>query len=286
MTDLPNSFSMSHIRAGFGLAVVITAIVIGIPLQWISMKLRLPTARYIPVLFHRISLKALGVRIHLKGTCQQQGAVLITANHSSWLDIPVLGSLQPLSFIAKSEVSGWPVFGLLAKLQRTVFVNRTRRSETGAVTAEIAQRLKSGDAMVLFPEGTSSDGNQVLPFRSALIGAAKAAMTAGRDEKNAGEQRPVWIQPLSVAYNGIQGLAMGRQHRHMVAWYGDMDLIPHLWAVMKEGAIDVTVTFGEPIFFDGSTNRKSVALKAEQSVRDMMLSDLHHKSVSGLMQPD
>lgn len=286
MTDLPSSFSMSHIRAGFGSAVVIIAIVVGIPLQWLSVKLHLPTARYIPILFHRISLWALGVRVQLRGTCQREGAVLIAANHSSWLDISVLGSLQPLSFIAKSEVSGWPIFGLLAKLQRTVFVNRTRRSETGVVTTEIARRLKSGDAMVLFPEGTSSDGNQVLPFRSALIGAAKAAMTAKSDNEDDGDERPVWIQPLSVAYNGIQGLAMGRQHRHLVAWYGDMDLMPHLWSLMKEGAIDVTVTFGEPIAFDGSINRKTIALRAEQTVRNLMMADLHHRHLDDAMEPD
>lgn len=277
MTDLPSSLSLSHIRAGFGAVIVIFAIFVGIPLQWLSVKLHLPTARFIPILFHRIALKALGVHVHVKGTCQKEGAVLITANHCSWLDISVLGSLQPLSFIAKSEVSGWPVFGLLAKLQRTVFVNRTRRSETGAVTAEIARRLKQGDAMVLFPEGTSSDGNQVLPFRSALLGAAKAAMTTNQTEESKEGERAVWIQPLSIAYNGLQGLAMGRQHRHLVAWYGDMDLMPHLWSLMKEGAIDVAITYGEPIPFDASINRKQVALQAQKAVREAMLSDLHHK---------
>ena len=220
----------------------------------------------------------------MKGSCIKDGSVLIAANHASWLDISVLGSIQPLSFIAKSEVAGWPIFGTLAKLQRSVFVNRGKRSETGSVAREIAQRLKQGDAMVLFAEGTSSDGNRVLPFRTALIGAAKTAMTAEQTSDQRSDQR-VWVQPLSIAYTGIQGMAMGRQHRHLVAWYGDMELMPHLWALMKEGAIDVTLTFGEPIAFDSDANRKQIAAEAEMRVRASMMDDLLHatrpKVVSG-----
>lgn len=277
MSATSTKMSMPSLRASFGAAVVILAIVVGIPIQWLCVQLRLPLVRWIPVLFHRIACFALGVRVHVKGRCIEEGSVLITANHASWLDIAALGQLQPLSFIAKSEVAGWPIFGLLAKLQRTIFVNRTRRNKTGDTAREIASRLKQGDAMVLFAEGTSSDGNRVLPFRSALIGAAKAAMTAGDQQENA---QKVWIQPLSIAYTGIQGMAMGRQHRHLVAWYGDMELLPHLWDLMKVGAIDVTLSFGEPIPFNPASNRKMVAEQAEQHVRNLLLYDLHHQHLA------
>ena len=132
--------------------------------------------------------------------------------------------------------------------------------------------------MVLFAEGTSSDGNRVLPFRSALIGAAKAAMASAQDDdkdKGATPQK-VWIQPLSIAYTALHGVPMGRQHRHMAAWYGDMDLVPHLWALMKEGALDVTLTYGEPILYDPLLDRKEATHAAETSVRQTMLHDLHH----------
>lgn len=266
------------IRASLATALITLVALPLIPLQYLSVTLSLPTKRWIPVLFHRIVCFALGVRVKVNGACVHEGAVLITANHCSWLDISVLSRVQPLSFIAKSEVASWPIFGLFAKLQRSIFVNRSKRSETGDVAKEIAQRLKEGDAMVLFAEGTSSDGNRVLPFRTALIGAAKAAMVADlRDARKSGikpEEKPVWVQPLSVAYNGLQGMPMGRQHRHLAAWYGDMDLIPHLWTLMKEGAIDVTLTFGEPIPFGADANRKQVAIKAEETVRANMLRDL------------
>ena len=274
-------------RASLATALIAVVALLLIPVQYVSVTLSLPTKRWVPVLFHRICCFALGVRVTVNGACHRDGSVLIVANHCSWLDISVLSSVQPLSFIAKSEVASWPIFGLFAKLQRSIFVNRSKRSETGDVAKEIAKRLKEGDAMVLFAEGTSSDGNQVLPFRTALIGAAKAAMVADlRDARKQDEnvqEQPVWIQPLSVAYNGLQGMPMGRQHRHMAAWYGDMDLIPHLWTLLKEGALDVTVTFGEPIPFGADANRKRVAAKAEAMVRASMLRDLLHYESHHLM---
>ncbi|MCV6546905.1 MAG: 1-acyl-sn-glycerol-3-phosphate acyltransferase [Cohaesibacter sp.] len=264
---LPDSATIRAVlAAGFLIIVTLT----GLPLQAFSVALKLPTARWIPVLYHRLACFALGIRVHNKGhLAQEKSALLITANHVSWLDIVVLGQSQPLSFIAKSEVANWPVFGYLAKLQRTIFVNRTRRSETGKVANAIAKRLAQGDAMVLFPEGTSSDGNRVLPFRSALIGAASTAMTGSMTGSKEGgkQQEQVWIQPVSLAYTALHGLPMGHQHRALAAWYGDMDLLPHLWTLLKEGALDVTISYGEPILFDRTIDRKQVAKQAEDQVR-------------------
>ena len=121
---------------------------------------------------------------------------MIVSNHVSWLDISVLTSIAPVVFVAKQEIASWPLFGLLARLQRTVFVNRTQRHGPPDVNAEIAQPpWSSGDPVVLFGEGTSSDGNRVLPFRSALIGAARDALAAVDLDQ-------IWIQPLSIAYTG------------------------------------------------------------------------------------
>ena len=291
LSNLPQA---SAVRGAVASGFLILVTLIGLPLQALSVALGLPTERWIPVLYHRLACFALGMKVSTKGhLATDKGSVLITANHASWLDIVILGQSTPLSFIAKSEVAGWPVFGYLAKLQRTIFVNRTRRSETGKVAKAIAERMAQGDAMVLFPEGTSSDGNRVLPFRSALIGAASAAMSLppksangkgkdaqgdnelGENEQEAQSPAPVWIQPVSIAYIGLQGLPMGRQHRHMAAWYGDMDLMPHLWALLKEGALDVTLSYGEPILFDQTANRKQIALQAEQQVRHLTQMSLY-----------
>jgi 1-acyl-sn-glycerol-3-phosphate acyltransferase len=164
-------------------------------------------------------------------------------------------------FVAKREVATWPIFGLLARLQRSVFVDRTRRHKVDEVNAEIAERLAEGDPVVLFAEGTSSDGNRVLPFRTALIGAARDALA------KAGGAEQIYIQPLSIAYTGLLGLPMGRQHRPTAAWYGSLDLIPHLTAVMRRGALDAVITWGETIVYDGGTDRKLLAKQLETAVR-------------------
>ena len=137
----------------------------------------------------------------------------------------------PVVFVAKSEIARWPFFGLLAKLQRTVFVERDRRQKTGAVNAAIAQRLAEGDPVLLFGEGTAGDGNRVLPFRTALIGAAGAALASA---EHTGE---IWIQPLSLAYVSQQGIPLGRHLRPRVACYGKMKLFPHIGAIARSGAV-------------------------------------------------
>src|ERR1700716_1643589 len=115
----------------------------------------------------------------------------------SWLDICVISALAPVVFVAKSEVARWPVFGWLAKLQRTIFIDRQARHQAGAATREIAGRLLGGDAVVLFAEGTSSDGTRVLPFRSSLVGAVHHALGSATHHTH------VTVQPMSLAYGGV-----------------------------------------------------------------------------------
>ena len=167
-----------------------------------------------------------GLRIEVNGRLARDAPVLVLANHVSWLDISVIGSLGPLSFVAKSEVERWPVVGLFARLQRTVFIDRARRAHTAEVNATVARRLAGGDIIVLFPEGTSSDGNRVLPFRSSLVGAARAALSAS----GAGT---IQLQPLAITYTRRNGLPLTRRDRPEIAWYGDMDLAPHLAALIR-----------------------------------------------------
>ena len=248
-------------------AVLVT--LIGIPFQWLSVRLGLSTRRSIPVLYHRIVLALIGVRVRMVGTPAATRPLLIVANHVSWLDICVLGAQLPLCFVAKAEVAGWPGVGLLAKLQRSIFVDRSSRSAAGKVAQEMAARMSDGDPVVLFAEGTSSDGNRVLPFRSALIGAARQAM----GDEGAGAV----IQPLAIAYVGQNGVPLGRAGRPRLAWYGDMDLAPHLMEVLRRGAVDVELRFGAPL--DG-TNRKAATLMAEKAARAMLAQALTGRTAS------
>ena len=234
-----------------------------LPFQLIGMIFDLRLQRTIPHLYHRILCALIGVRIREVGTRSAASPALILSNHVSWLDICVITALGPVVFVAKSEVAGWPVFGWLARLQRTIFINRQARHQTGAATREIAGRLLGGDAVVLFAEGTSSDGIRVLPFRSSLVGAVHHALGAGTQHTH------VTVQPMSLAYVSFGGLRMGRGLRERVAWYGDAELIPHLLSVLAAGAVDVTVSWGEAAAYDMRADRKAIARDAEHSVRRM-----------------
>lgn len=241
------------------------------PVQWLAVALKRPLRRRIPVVYHRFVCRLLGVRVRLTGAPVAARPLLIVANHSSWLDISIITSLAPVVFVAKSEIARWPFFGLLAKLQRSVFVERGRRQKTGEVNAQIAQRLAEGDPVLLFGEGTAGDGNRVLPFRTALIGAARDAIAS------AGHVSQVWIQPLSIAYVSQQGIALGRHLRPRAAWYGKMKLTEHIGNIVRTGAIDVSVTWGEPIAYDGATDRKVLARQLESAVRNSTIAALRSK---------
>lgn len=205
----------------------------------------------------------------MRGAPVDSRPLLIAANHSSWLDIIVISTLRDVSFIAKSEVGRWPGIGPMSQLQRTVFVNRERRSETGKVGNLIGERLKSGDVLVLFAEGTSSTGNQILPFKTALFGALDKALK-GVNEQTGESAKTATVQPLTIAYTRLSGLPMGRQFRANVAWYGDMSLAPHLWNILKEGAIDVECVWGPAIAYEQSMSRKLLAQRCETIVRRNM----------------
>lgn len=244
---------MAAARAAVILAAFLILTLVLMPLQWLLVSLRLPGARALPHRYHRIVARLFGIRIAVLGAPVTGEGVLLLSNHTGWLDIIILSAVLPVSFVAKTEVGQWPFFGTLARLQRTVFVARGERSTVGETSNAIGTRLAAGDALVLFPEGTSCDGNRVLPFKSALLGAAK--VEAG-----------VKMQPVSVAYTRLHGVPMGRENRPLFAWYGDMELVPHLWEALKAGPLDVTVEFHAPLS-PGEMDRKAAARTAETLVR-------------------
>jgi 1-acyl-sn-glycerol-3-phosphate acyltransferase len=212
-------------------------------------------------LWQRFVCALRGIRVHVSGAPAADRPLLLLSNHTSWLDIPILASVAPVSFIAKSEVASWPVVGFLARAQRSVFVDRNRRHATGTHADEVAGRLSKGDIMVLFAEGTSSDGNKVLPFRSALVGAAQRAIADGG---------AATVQPVAIAYQRMLGLPLGRQHRPLVAWYGGASLLPHLKRVLSEGGIDVHVVFGPARRLAADDDRKAVTQESGDLVRRLV----------------
>ena len=232
-----------------------------ISVQWLLDKLRLPGWGFIATHYYRVLRRLLRINIRIVGEPVRDRATLFVSNHVSWVDIVVIGSIMPVAFVAKREVASWPLIGVTAKIQRTVFVDRKRRQRTGEAIAGMINRLASGVPVVLFAEGTSSDGNRVLPFRSALVGVVNDAAA------DAGFAGKFVIQPMSIGYTGQHGMPMGRQHRPLVAWYGDLEFMPHIKDFIARGAVDAVVSYGEPTLAKATTDRKIMTKSLETAVR-------------------
>ncbi len=220
-------------------------------------------AGVLPMIYHRVCCWLLDLHVEIRGTMSAARPTLFVCNHTSYLDISVLGSLIRGSFVAKTEVANWPFFGFLAKLQRTVFVDRQRRTTTHRQRDELMRRLDAGDNLILFPEGTSNDGNRTLPFRSALFGVAERRVASGKREP-----LPLTIQPVSLAYVRLNGMPIGRSLRPYFAWYGDMDLFSHLWRVAGLGRIIVVLEFHPPVTLAEFASRKGLSEHCQRMVAE------------------
>lgn len=195
--------------------------------------------------------------------------VIYVSNHSSWLDVPVLGTVLPSNFVAKGDIEGWPIMGLVSRIGRTIFVSR-QRSTTCRERDEMLHRLMvEGDNLILFPEGTSSDGSRVLPFLSAFFAIAKPPrLPPGKgpvepeSEAEAIAARPGMtplIQPVSVVYDQLEGVPVNRARRPVFAWYGDMELGPHVWQLVKWRSMRATVLLHAPLDPNDFPSRKALA---------------------------
>lgn len=262
---------IATIRTALALIVVGLVTIVLMPVQVLALRTGWPDPAWAPGFFHRVTARAVGLRIRVVGAPDRRRPLMLASNHVSWADIVVLSTLAKVSFVAKSEMAGWPVIGTLARLQRSIFIEREKKGKAGEQAGEIAARMARGDVIVLFPEGTTADGNFLLPFKTTLFGAAQLARGPAQTD---GRMATVFVQPVSIAYVRVNGIPMGRRHRGLVSWIGDTDLVPHLLGVLREGAVDVEVRFGEAVAFDEGTDRKQVARLVEAQVRTLTAQSL------------
>lgn len=246
------------------------------PVQSVLLRVSPKSARLFPHWYHRQVCRVLGIRLIVDGAVQPDAPVLLVCNHTSWLDIITLSALAPVSFVAKKEVGGWPFVSSLARLQRTVFVDRTRRQAAGEVTDEIMARLSEGDTIVLFAEGTSSDGNRVLPFKTSLFGAVKGPQAMGSNTV---------VQTAAVVYTHRRGLPLSRADRPRVGWYGDMEMQSHAWDVLKSGPLTVTIKVSKPVPLDTYADRKHLAIQSERAVRQAVHGILRGRASDATLVP-
>lgn len=200
-----------------------------------------------PQMWHQAVSRALGVRSRLVGQ-PASGSVLYVLNHLSWLDIPVVGAHLHASFVAKHEVSSMGVVGFFADMQHTIYVERERRTRTASQANDIQARLREGDNIILFPEGTSNNGVQILPFKSSLFSVVEGE---GTEE--------IRIQPVTLAYTHLNGLPLTRNRLIELAWLGETELAPHAFDCMRLGRIDARILCHEPVHRADFSDRKSLA---------------------------
>ncbi|WP_117195365.1 lysophospholipid acyltransferase family protein [Rhizobium terrae] len=258
---------ITWLRIGVIGVVLFAVTLVILPFQLVGLALDLKIRRYLPRYWHRTACCLLGIRIHVHGTIDGRRPLMLASNHVSWKDILVLGAIADVVYIAKSEVADWPVFGMLAKLQKSIFIAREQKRRTGDQVNEIAERMTAGEIVVLFPEGTTSDGNRLLEVKSSLFGAAAAAVPHT-------PEGVVHVQPVAIAYTRVHGMAMGHYHRPIAAWPGDIPLLPHLMGVLKEGALDVDVIFGRTVEFRAGDNRKHLSQAVTSQLRRMLVRHL------------
>jgi 1-acyl-sn-glycerol-3-phosphate acyltransferase len=204
---------------------------IAIPIQALLVALPGQAHLRFACAYHRVLCWLMGLEIRVVGAPAEQGPVLFVSNHSSWLDIPVLGAVLEASFVSKAEVGTWPLVSTVAKLGRTVFVSRNRTATRGEADA-IRERLGQGGNLILFPEGTTSDGGRVLPFRSTFLAVADSAKR---------------VQPVSLVFDRLGGLPACRRDRPLFAWYGDMELGSHFWRIARRPGARATIILHAPL---------------------------------------
>lgn len=198
----------------------------------------------------RLCLLIMGLKWHRLGQ-PMRGAGAVVANHSSWLDILVLNAAMPVFFVSKAEVAGWPGINVLTRVTNTHFVARDPKLAR-AQAQEFAARTRAGHRLLFFPEGTSSDGRRVLPFKPTLF---QGFLDPALPEALA-------IQPMSARYHAPPG-----RDPRFYGWWGDMDLGPHLLAVLAQSPQgSVTVRLAEPIPVRSAT-RKTLSAAAETAIR-------------------
>lgn len=234
----------------------VTIALIG-PFAFFALVQRDKPKRFVAKNWFAACRKITGLKVTVHGNSVNVPGTLYIANHVSYLDIIVLGQVLDARFVAKSDVANWPLFGLLARLSNTLFVTRDRRKSVQD-SQQIKTAVSDGDQLIMFPEGTSSDGRAVLPFKSSLF--------AGVDPERVSTN--VRLQPISIAYtNYADGRPLKGALTDLYAWYGDMTLFGHLMTVFGLKGASVEVRLHPPIRPSAFTDRKQLASASEHAVR-------------------
>ncbi len=223
------------------------------PIQYILVKVKLSYRIYIPIIFHRILLKILGIKVKVIGKKTSLRPLILAGNHTSYIDIIILGSIMPICFIAKQEIKSWFLFGFLAKMQNTIFIKR-KNFKTLENIKNINKGLDFESAVVLFPEGTTNSGKKILNFKSSFFNLFESNNTLG-------------LQNFSLCYTHVNSMPIDNRTRPQVSWYGDMNIVTHLLNFLKLSSVNATVVL-HPIMQLKGQDRKALSLSSIKQVKE------------------
>ena len=221
------------------------------PIQFLLILVKSNLRFFLPLIFHKFLLKILGIRLSIKGKPSERKPLILIGNHSSYLDIIILGSVLPVCFVAKSEIKGWFLFGTLASLQNSIFIDR-RNFKALESLKKISKNLSSNFAIIIFPEGTTNNGKRVLKFKASLFKIFEDDPTLG-------------LQNFSLCYTHINSMPLDNRMRPNIAWYGEMSLITHLKRLLHYSSIGAKLQFHPTIVPHGVT-RKIISEESREQV--------------------
>jgi 1-acyl-sn-glycerol-3-phosphate acyltransferase len=254
---------MNYLRAFLLVLALLGFYLVGIPIQSLARRHNWRLAGAIPRFFAKSLCFLLGLRVVFDGASLGSKPRMIVSNHVSWSDILVYASRETPCFVAKSEVAKWPLLGAFARVQDTIFVKRDSRADVPRVNAAMAEKMRAGEDVLLFGEGTSSDGCGVLAFKASHFAAARDLLRLYP------EVTAVTIQPAAIAYVAARGKKLEAEGRRSLAWFGDADLAPHIWTLLNNAPVDCRVRFGDALDFRADTDRKVIAAETETRVRNL-----------------
>lgn len=253
---------MGNLRAVVKILLFALISLILVPLQMMVMAVhRGKNAYIIPYFWQKMVCLIFSIRVTVHGTPVKNSQLIYVSNHLSYLDIPVIGSVLKASFVAKKDVSKWPVFGFLSKLQQTAFIERSRGAAVKEASA-LDEMLDSGKSLILFPEGTSTDGREVVPFKSSLFSLVFKS-----------PEKALPIQPFSIEMISVDGKKPDTQElRDLYSWHRDMDteLPQHLWRFAKSNGAHIALGF-YPVIPAGQLNdRKLLAAHCYETINSAL----------------
>lgn len=223
--------------------------IVGAPIQWLALRLKSPLSHILPRLFYSLLLWLVQVRVVVRGARPEKVPQLIVANHISWTDIPAMGTIYPVSFVAKREVSTWPIVAVFARLEGTVFVDRNKRRSILDANSAMAERISAGACIVLFPEGTTYDGTSLGLFHSSHFAVAEDALALSSSKAS------IAVQPVAIRYSSPHA-----------AWCGNALLLPHIIGLISGAPVTCNLVFCAPLAFNATADRKAIAQECRQRI--------------------